>query len=189
MIQTETPKERQKEICVDGQVDFVTGTLPNHNFEKKLGYVANRIHNAIRPVVFTKDKHYSNYMETLEGKNLPVPHCIVGTPGFEIVNELLNACIKTPIIVEKETFGYTDWKEILGLAEDIDEFVIYGTVNPICPFAQAVILRACYPNKKITMDFAGCGFMADENGDETKCREAVKYILKMQQIDVINEDK
>jgi len=39
------------------------------------------------------------------------------------------------------------------------------------------------------MDFAGCGFMADENGDETKCREAVKYILKMQQIDVINEDK
>ena len=71
----------------------------------------------------------------------------------------------------------------------IDEFVIYGTVNPICPFAQAVILRACYPNKKITMDFAGCGFMADENGDETKCREAVKYILKMQQIDVINEDK
>ena len=101
MIQTETPKERQQEICVDGQVDFVTGTLPNHNFEKKLGYVANRIHNAIRPVVFTKDKHYSNYMETLEGKNLPVPHCIVGTPGFEIVNELLNACIKTPIIVEK----------------------------------------------------------------------------------------
>ena len=189
MIQTETLKERQQEICVDGQVDFVTGTLPNHNFEKKLGYVANRIHNAIRPVVFTKDKHYSNYMETLEGKNLPVPHCIVGTPGFEIVKELLDACTKTPIIVEKETFGYTDWKEIFGLAEDIDEFVIYGTVNPICPFAQAVILRACYPNKKITMDFGGCGFMADENGDETKCREAVKYILKMQQIDVINEDK
>lgn len=179
----------KQEICVDGQDDFINGALPNPNFEKKLGYVANRIRNAERPVAFTKDKHYKNYLETLEGKNLPVPHCIEGTPGFEIAKELLNACTKTPIIVEKETFGYIDWKEIFGLAEDIDEFVIYGTVNPICPFAQAIIIRACYPNKKVTMDFAGCGFMPDENGDETKCREAVKYILKMQQIDVINEDK
>ena len=88
----------KQEICVDGQNDFINGALPNPNFEKKLAYVANRIRNAERPVAFTKDKHYKNYLETLEGKNLPVPHCIEGTPGFEIAKVLLDACTKTPII-------------------------------------------------------------------------------------------
>ena len=70
--------------------------------------------------------------------------------------------------------------------EDIDEFVIMGTVNPICPTANAVILRALYPNKKITIDFAGCGFMPDDSDSETLCKEATKYVLTMQQIDIIN---
>lgn len=176
-------------IIIDGQIDFDTGALPNPNFHAKLGYVCDAITNAELSVVYTADTHDKDYMETLEGKKLPVPHCIKGTEGHKIIPALLNAATKTPIIVEKNTFGYTGWKEIFGTAYNIDEFVIMGTVNPICPTANAILLRAAYPNKKITVDYAGCGFMADENGDETKCREAVKYILKMQQIDVINEEK
>lgn len=175
-------------IVIDGQIDFDTGALPNPNFHSKLGYVSDAITNAELPVVYTEDTHDKDYMETLEGKKLPVPHCIKGTEGHKIIPALLNAATKTPIIVEKNTFGYTGWKEIFGTADNIDEFVIMGTVNPICPMANAILLRAAYPNKKITVDYAGCGFMADENGDETFCRAATKYVLTMQQIDVINAD-
>jgi hypothetical protein len=87
---------------------------------------------------------------------------------------------KTPIVIDKITFGYLDWKNIFGMADDIDEFVIMGTVNPICPTANAIILRATYPNKKITMDFAGCGFMDEQD------KELVKRLMAMQQIEVIN---
>ena len=62
-----------------------------------------------------------------------------------------------------------------------------GTVNPICPVANAIGIRALYPNKRIIVDYAGCGFMADDKGDETFCRAATKYVLNMQQIEVIND--
>jgi nicotinamidase-related amidase len=174
-------------IVIDMQKDFIDGALGNAGAKHAIPYVAEAIKNAERPVVFTRDTHFENYAETLEGKKLPVPHCIEGTPGHEIVPELLNATTTTPIIIDKITFGYTGWKEIFGLADDIDEFVIMGTVNPICPTANAILLRAAYPNKKITVDFSGCGFMPNEVGDEFHCREATKYVLNMQQIDVIND--
>lgn len=174
-------------IGVDNQIDFETGALPNPKFVETLEYRVNLCKNAERPVVLTADTHTEEYMETLEGKKLQVPHCIKGTEGWKQTQAILNAC-KNPIIVEKTTFGYDKWKEIFGLAEDIDEFYIFGTVMPICPMAQAIGLRMAYPNKRIVVDFAGCGFMADENGDETFCRAATKYVLNMQQIDVINAD-
>ena len=171
---------------IDAQPDFIDGSLGNANFKAKLGYIAEKIRNAVRPVAFTQDTHDENYANTLEGKNLPVPHCIKGTPGHKVAAELLSVLTKTPILIEKYTFGFTGWKEIFGDAEDIKAFYIMGTVNPICPVANAIGMRALYPNKRIIVDFAGCGFMADENGDETFCREATKYILTMQQIEVIN---
>ena len=58
----------KQEICVDGQIDFINGALPNPKFEQKLAYVANRIRNAERPVAFTKDKHYKNYLEHIKMK-------------------------------------------------------------------------------------------------------------------------
>lgn len=167
-------------IVIDMQKDFIDGALGNEGAKNAIPYVADAIKNAERPVVFTRDTHYENYMETLEGKNLPVPHCIVGTPGHEIVPELMQSTNKTPIVIDKITFGYLDWKNIFGMADDIDEFVIMGTVNPICPTANAIILRATYPNKKITMDFAGCGFMDEQD------KELVKRLMAMQQIEVIN---
>lgn len=167
-------------IVIDMQKDFIDGALGNEGAKNAIPYVAKAINEAERPVVFTRDTHFDNYSETLEGKKLPVPHCIEGTEGHKIVPELINSTTKTPIVIDKYTFGYTDWKNIFGMADDIDEFVIMGTVNPICPTANAVILRALYPNKKITMDFAGCGFMDEQDKD------LVKRLMAMQQIEVIN---
>ena len=175
-------------IGVDNQIDFETGALPNPKFVETLEYRVNLCKNAERPVVLTADTHADNYMETLEGKKLPVPHCIKGTEGWKQTQAILNAC-KNPIIVEKTTFGYDKWKEIFGLAEDIDEFYIFGTVMPICPMAQAIGLRMAYPNKRIVVDFAGCGFMGETPEEIEFCKKATKYVLNMQQIDVINDQR
>lgn len=174
-------------IGIDNQIDFITGSLPNPAFAEKLGYCAEILKKAILPPVLTADTHDKNYMETLEGKKLPVYHCIKGTAGWEQHPIIMNACNKTPIIVEKTTFGYDKWKEIFGLAEDIDEFYIFGTVNPICPTANAIGMRMAYPNKRIIVDFAGCGFMGNTPEEIEFCKKATKYVLNMQQIDVIND--
>lgn len=185
-MELELDENKIQYAIIDAQPDFIDGSLGNANFKAKLGYIADKIRDAKRPVIFTQDTHDENYANTLEGKKLPVPHCIKGTDGHKVAPELMSVLTQTPILIEKYTFGFTGWKEILGTAEDIDVIYIMGTVNPICPVANAIGLRALYPNKRIIVDFAGCGFMADEHGDETFCREATKYVLTMQQIEVIN---
>lgn len=185
-MELELDENKIQYVVIDAQPDFIDGSLGNANFKNKLGYIADKIRDAKRPVIFTQDTHDENYLNTLEGKKLPVPHCIKGTPGHNVASELTDVLTKTPIFIEKNTFGFTGWKEILGTADDIDVIYIMGTVNPICPVANAIGFRALYPNKRIIVDYAGCGFMADGNGDETFCREATKYVLTMQQIDVIN---
>ena len=185
-MELELDENKIQYVVIDAQPDFIDGSLGNANFKAKLGYIAEKIRDAKRPVIFTQDTHDENYANTLEGKKLPVPHCIKGTPGHKVASELTIVLTKTPIFIEKNTFGFTGWKEILGTADDIDVIYIMGTVNPICPIANAILLRAAYPNKKITVDFSGCGFMPNEVGDEFHCREATKYVLTMQQIDVIN---
>lgn len=167
-------------IVIDMQNDFVTGVLANEGAKAAIPLIAEKIQNAERPVIFTCDTHFENYMETMEGKKLPVPHCIEGTDGHKIVPELI-AIAKNPIIVDKYTFGYTNWNEVIGMPElnGVDEIEIVGTVNPICPIANAIILRAFYPNLKITMDLNACGFMAAED------KEVVRRVLTMQQIEFV----
>lgn len=99
-------------IVIDMQNDFVTGVLANEGAKNAIPLIAKKIKDAIRPVIFTRDTHFENYMETMEGKKLPVPHCIEGSEGHKIVPELLNVATN-PIIVDKYTFGYTGWKEYI----------------------------------------------------------------------------
>lgn len=167
-------------IVIDMQNDFVTGVLANEGAKNAIPLIAEKIQNAERPVIFTRDTHFDNYMDTMEGKKLPVPHCIEGTEGHKIVPELL-AVAKNAIVVDKYTFGFTHWNDVLGMPElnNIDEIEIVGTVNPICPIANAIILRAYYPNMKITMDLNACGFMGEED------KEVVRRVLTMQQIDFV----
>ena len=186
-MELELDENKIQYVVIDAQPDFIDGSLGNANFKNRLGYIADKIRDAKRPVIFTQDTHDENYANTLEGKKLPVPHCIKGTDGHKVAKELTSVLTKTPIFIEKNTFGFTGWKEILGTADDIDVIYIMGTVNPICPVANAIGIRALYPSKRIIVDYAGCGFMADDKGDETFCRAATKYVLNMQQIDVIND--
>ena len=107
----------------------------------------------------TYDTHYDNYLETLEGKKLPVVHCIAGTPGHALDGEVQMALEGKPYTkVLKNTFGSFDLPRILGEtypgeALDIE---IVGLCTDICVVSNALILRAAYPNAKITVDARCC---------------------------------
>lgn len=128
------------------------------------------------------------YEETLEGQKLPVPHCIKLTDGWEIEKTILDELQKKNqdgkhnfYSVDKYTFGKLDLPEyIRNLGIEFDEIEIWGFVSTICVLANAVILRAAFPNMKITVD-ASCIADLDEEG-----QKAAILCLQRQQIDVIN---
>ena len=83
-------------IVVDMQKDFVTGALGSEAAQKAAAFIANELPKYRDPntaLIFTQDTHDSNYMKTLEGKHLPVPHCILGTEGWEVIDDLDGACV------------------------------------------------------------------------------------------------
>lgn len=190
-------------ILVDAQVDFITGALANKFAQAKVPNIVNKIKNWGGVIIATHDTHFNKvqvtsgwppmegkaYEETLEGQKLPVPHCIKLTDGWEIEKTILDELQKKNQgdkynfhSVDKYTFGMLDLPEyIKKLGIEFDEIEIWGFVSTICVLANAVILRAAFPNMKITVD-ASCIADLDEEG-----QKATILCLKRQQIDVINE--
>ena len=116
------------------------------------------------------------YLTTLEGKNLPVEHCIKGTLGHQIVDGLVkdadrNVLIQQGHIFDKHTFGSlelagniaTDFAEGGTIGEPLDEIIIMGYCTSICVVSNALILRAQFPNTKITVLEDCCGDIDEES--------------------------
>lgn len=140
-------------IVVDMQNDFVSGSLGTPEAQGIVENIKNKIseyHKNGDRIIFTKDTHYDNYLETQEGRYLPVKHCIYGTEGWEIAAGLeTDGCSQ----VHKPTFGYEGWKkEDLGM---FDEIELVGVCTDICVVTNALLLKTFYPEMKITVD-AGC---------------------------------
>lgn len=168
-------------IVVDMQNDFIDGALGTPdavaivpNVKKKIAeYVENG-----NEVVFTQDTHFSDYLETHEGKLLPVSHCIFNTHGFEIPEDIN---IKSCDHIYKCAFGwnwaltkeddYTDWHdiEIIGLCTDI------------CVISNALILRSIYREADITVDASCCA------GTTPERHKAALEVMKSCQINIIGE--
>lgn len=172
-------------IIVDMQKDFLTGSLANQKavlVVDKIEKKAKEIKAAgCNKIIATRDTHFDdNYFETLEGKKLPVKHCIKDTDGWQIY-ETLKPYIDT--YIDKTTFGYDKWKETIDYLnettkEEVDEIILCGTCTSICVLANAVILRGLYPNMKITV-------LKDLCADVTyEAHEAALICMKSQQIDV-----
>ena len=124
----------------------------------------------------------AGYLATFEGKNLPVEHCIEGTDGWQIVDSLMNVLLGNATFVNKPTFGSYDLVDIIS--EDFgknspDEIIMCGYCTSICVIANAIMLRAKYPNTKITVKAYLCGDVDD------KAHKAALKVLLMQQIEVI----
>lgn len=159
---------RKTLIVVDVQNDFVTGSLGSQeavaiipNVKKKIMEYTSRGDE----VIFTRDTHFDNYLETGEGKKLPIVHCQNGTYGWQVVDEIDNPSCEH---IDKPTFGWTLWnvrKDDDGVCSVrcFDEIEIIGLCTDICVVSNALILRAMFPDINISVDQACCAGVTPES--------------------------
>ena len=144
-------------IVVDMQNDFVTGSLGTNEAREMLPRLVEKLENAVKEkscdIIFTQDTHKEDYLNTQEGKFLPVEHCIKGTDGWEIVPELQKFIPQSRIVIEKKTFGSTRLPSLLKPYEEV-EFV--GVCTDICVVSNALLLKAFYPEQLVSVDAACC---------------------------------
>ena len=132
-------------VVVDMQKDFVTGALGSAEAQAIVPAVVEKVRNFDGTVVFTRDTHHENYMETQEGKNLPVPHCFEGTDGWEIIPELTELA-QGKKIFNKPTFGSEELASyIRAEAEKRNgelEVELIGVCTDICVVSNALLIKA-----------------------------------------------
>lgn len=159
-------------IVIDMQNDFVSGPLGTKEAKEIIPTVKERIRFYENNVVFTQDTHGLNYLNTMEGYKLPVEHCLKGTNGWKVVDEL---DIPEAKHIEKTTFGYMDW----DFLENYDSIELAGVCSEICVISNALILKAKFPKKQIIVDGRCCA------GSTPEKHEEALSIMESCQIDVI----
>lgn len=156
-------------VVVDMQNDFVDGALGSSEAVAIVPNVVDKIKNFDGEIFVTLDTHFDNYMETAEGKKLPVPHCIKGTTGWELNPEVAKALEgKKYTVVEKLTFGSVDLPKLMGQAADDEEFSVelMGLCTDICVVSNALLLKAHYPENNIAVDASCCAGVTPKSHDE-----------------------
>ena len=141
-------------IVVDMQKDFVDGALANPNAQAIVPAVTEFVKNWKDDVLFTRDTHTEAYMDTLEGKKLPVIHCVKCTPGWEIIDEL-KPFVKD--VIDKPVFG--SWELGERIREGgYDDVTLIGVCTGICVISNASIVRTASPetNVKVMKDLCAC---------------------------------
>ena len=184
-------------ICVDLQNDFIDGSLGSAEGQAIVPRVVEKLKNidvANTLVLFTKDTHQNNYLETFEGKNLPVEHCIENTPGWSINKEISSVIdnmegaltyssrtIKHSRVY-KNTFGSTDLMHFFEKHKDeIDEVEFVGLCTDICVISNVLMARMIMPDKVITVDASCCAGVTPER------HLSALEVMKSCQINVVNE--
>lgn len=163
-------------IVVDMQNDFIDMALGTPEAVAIVPRVKAKIEACLQngdEIIFTRDTHGENYLETPEGKKLPVVHCVRGTKGWEIAEGLYVPGCK---IIDKPNFGWPNWQE-----EVLEEVELVGLCTDICVVSNALILKATFPDAKITVDAACCAGVTPES------HKAALLTMKMCQIDVVGE--
>ena len=147
---------------IDYQKDFVDGALGFKKAETLEAGIYNKVKEYLdnnNKVVFTYDTHFENYLDTKEGKHLPVPHCYLGSEGHNLYGNLKDFINEENTIhVKKEACGIAP-KDMIKLAEelgDIDEIELVGVVSNICVISNVCTFQAQYPNAQITVDSNLC---------------------------------
>lgn len=138
-------------LVIDMQKDFIDGALGSADAQEIVPAVKERISayvGAGHPIIFTKDTHFDNYMETNEGKHLPVPHCIKNTDGWQIPDDIY---VEGCQVIEKPNFGsvaWTDYKDVM----EADSIELVGLCTDICVMSNALILKALRPEARVSVN-------------------------------------
>ena len=143
-------------FVIDYQNDFVDGALGFPGAERLDAGIAARIREyGPGRVWYTQDTHFENYLETREGKHLPVPHCLRGSRGWENYGETGKALREVGAVgIEKRTFGLDagDPEVLAKLPKEAERIEVCGLVSNICVVSNAVVLQSHYPNAQIVVD-------------------------------------
>ena len=166
-------------IVVDMQNDFIDGALGTAEAVSIVPYVKSVIESFDGKVYFTRDTHFENYLETQEGKNLPVNHCIKGTDGWQIRAEL--DALRTTQPIDKLTFGSKDLVDILKTEDNIESITFLGLCTDICVISNVMVTKAFFPEIPLIVDARGCAGVTPES--HARALEAMKIC----QVKVINE--
>lgn len=148
-------------IVVDMQNDFISGSLGSKLAEAIVPGVVEKVKNYDGKVIFTRDTHFSDYMGTQEGRKLPVEHCVKDTAGWEICNELKPYA---ETVIDKITFGSVELPSVIkDFGEEIEEIELCGLCTDICVISNAMILKATFPEVKISVDGKCCAGVSEES--------------------------
>jgi len=151
-------------IVVDMQKDFVYGALGTGEAQAIVQKIREKIASHQGELWFTLDTHKEDYLSSAEGKNLPVEHCIKGTEGHSLVEELQMFAPKGRFF-EKPTFGSVEMANALSERPDITSVVMVGVCTDICVISNALLLKAFRPELSITVDSSCCAGTTPNNHD------------------------
>lgn len=161
-------------VVVDMQNDFIDGALGTLEAVAIVPKVMVKMMNFDGLVLATRDTHGEDYLEKQEGKNLPVVHCIKGTHGWEIKDEIQQLLISQPI--DKPTFGSEALGKVLkdlnNDVEPIDSITLVGLCTDICVISNAMLLKAFLPEVPIMVDASCCAGVTPESHE--RALEAMK---------------
>ena len=167
-------------VVVDMQNDFIDGALGTKEAVAIVPKVEEKIRNFNGTVLFTRDTHENWYLETQEGKKLPVPHCIRDTEGWQIRREL--DILRKTEPVGKETFGSTDLADDLvamNIDDEIKSITFVGLCTDICVISNALLVKAALPEVPIIVDAACCAGVTPES------HENALKAMEMCQVEVV----
>ena len=163
-------------IAADMQNAFIDGSLGRKEAQMIVGNVKKKIAEYQErgdQIIFTRDTHQENYLDTPEGRKLPVKHCIYGTKGWEIADGLeVPGCT----YIDKPTFGWIHWNEMR-----FEEIELVGLCTDICVVSNALLLKAMFPDVEITVDADCCA------GVTPQTHRAALKTMKMCQIQVVEK--
>ena len=161
-------------VVVDMQNDFIDGALGTPEAVAIVPKVMVKMMNFDGLVLATRDTHGEDYLEKQEGKKLPVVHCIKGTHGWEIKDEIQQLLISQPI--DKPTFGSEALGKVLkdlnNDVELIDSITLVGLCTDICVISNAMLLKAFLPEVPIMVDASCCAGVTPESHE--RALEAMK---------------
>lgn len=161
-------------IVVDMQNDFVSGSLGTAEARGIVTKLRAKLDSFDGDVIFTRDTHNEDYLKTNEGKHLPVEHCIKGSWGWEIIDELKPYVKK---VIDKPTFGSTELVEYLK-TKNYDSFELCGLCTDICVVSNALLIKANFYEVEVSVDSACCA------GVTVNSHNSALETMKMCQIEV-----
>jgi nicotinamidase-related amidase len=174
-------------VVVDMQNDFITGALGSPLTRAIVPNAVEKVKQAIEngdAIIFTRDTHELDYLNTPEGIKLPIEHCIKGTMGWEVIPELMNLFVDeyyTKVqFIDKPIFGSVS---LLKLFSDNDEIEYVGVCTDICLVSNVLMAKSFYPGAKISVDASCCAGTSLDN------HLSALDVMRSCQIDIIGEEK